>query len=155
MAKKYVFAMLLLVVGGCIGGDGTEESRGAPVNSGDELARQSTIPVGCSHSLCQGDWSSPPVAAGCGMYGCTAAICADYQDPYCCVNHWDPICVAEMLSICQRTCDCAAICTPGSSPPYPDACEAARKVIGNIPDCGWSWDQSCVDQARVLGACPG
>jgi len=113
-----------------------------------------STPIGCSHSLCQADWGSPPVTAGCGMYGCTAAICADYQDPYCCANHWDPICVAEMLSVCGRTCDCAGLCTAGSPPPYPDACDAARRVIASLPDCAWSWDPACVNQARFFGACP-
>jgi hypothetical protein len=114
-----------------------------------------SLPIGCSHSLCQGDWSSPPLAAGCGMYGCTATICLPYEDSYCCTTHWDPICVAEMTTIAQRRCDCAGICAQGL-PFYPDACDLARSVIAADSSCGTTtWGPNCVTLAVSFGAkCP-
>jgi hypothetical protein len=106
-------------------------------------------PVGCDHNLCQGTWSSPPLVDGCGMYGCTAMICLSTHDPYCCTNHWDPICVGEVFSICHRRCDCADICAKGE-PFYPDACNTARAVIAADPSCGYFWGSNCV----ALAGCP-
>ena len=105
-----------------------------------------TGPFGCDHDLCHADWSSPPLAAGCGLYGCTAAICLSYHDPYCCTNFWDPICVAEVFSICHRRCDCADICVEGV-PFYPDACDNARSVISRDPECANYWGAHCTSLA--------
>ena len=105
-----------------------------------------TGPFGCDHDLCHADWSSPPLVAGCGMYGCTAAICLTYHDPYCCSTHWDPICVGEVFSICHRRCDCADICAKGE-PFYPDACDNARNVINTDPECANYWGSHCVSLA--------
>jgi len=101
-----------------------------------------TEPFGCAHDLCHGDASSPPLIAGCGMYGCTADICLSFHDPNCCANHWNTGCVAEVTSICHRRCDCADICAKGL-PFYPDACATAADVINADSSCATYWGSRC------------
>lgn len=128
--------------------------------SGDPIPSQAprmlmSGPLACEHDLCHADWSSPPLVAGCGMYGVTATICLAYVDPYCCTVHWDPYCVEEVTSVTYHRCDCSGLCTEGW-PFYPDACPIAGNVIANDSACGTSnWGSNCVSLARTFGAgCP-
>ena len=54
-------------------------------------------PGTCAHPLCS---SGGKLKASCDT--CAANICA--QDPYCCNNLWDNICVSEVSSICGKSC---------------------------------------------------
>jgi hypothetical protein len=47
----------------------------------------------CGHSICE-----PGPAVGFNCDTCVQQICA--QDPYCCTNYWDNICVNEVSTIC-------------------------------------------------------
>jgi hypothetical protein len=143
MAKRFLVAALLLAAGGCGLETPPDNSTGSPASSGVEVVQSSLDPFPCAHALCQGNASSPPLVAGCGMYGCTATICLSYEDPYCCTNHWDSICVSEVFSVCGRRCDCADICAKGE-PFYPDACDTARNVINTDPACATYWGSHCV-----------
>jgi hypothetical protein len=59
-----------------------------------------------SHGLCSTGARLSP-----SMDGCVESICA--QDPFCCNNAWDGLCVAEVGSICWQSCD-EFTCSPSS-----------------------------------------
>jgi hypothetical protein len=52
----------------------------------------------CAHDVCA---SGVGLAASCDP--CASQVCA--QDPYCCNDAWDSVCVGEVTSICQQTCN--------------------------------------------------
>ncbi len=58
----------------------------------------------CAHGPCV---AGAPLVSGCDnppvSPGCVAAICAD--DPACCATEWDPICMAEVETICGFSCE--------------------------------------------------
>lgn len=57
----------------------------------------------CGHSLCT---SGGPLVSSCdsALGGCVAAICASGVDPYCCSTAWDSVCMAEVTSVCGKSC---------------------------------------------------
>ena len=60
-------------------------------------ARAGTAPA-CGHDICE---AGPSLVPGCDA--CAKGICD--EDPYCCEEAWDALCVAEVASICAATCD--------------------------------------------------
>ena len=53
--------------------------------------------VGCSHDECV---TGDPLSASCDP--CVEKVCA--EDPYCCCEGWDSLCVSEAVSICPNPC---------------------------------------------------
>jgi len=58
-------------------------------------AEQMLGETSCGHSICE---VGPRVSATCDS--CVASICE--VDPFCCSDHWDSLCVAEVGSVCGR-----------------------------------------------------
>jgi thermolysin len=54
----------------------------------------------CTHNLCT---TGGALVSGCDTASCVDDICA--ADSFCCNNSWDAYCVAEVASICGKTCD--------------------------------------------------
>jgi hypothetical protein len=53
----------------------------------------------CAHDVCE---AGDDLDRGCN--NCTREVCD--EDPYCCNNSWDSICVAQVNTYCSTTQDC-------------------------------------------------
>jgi hypothetical protein len=54
--------------------------------------------VGCAHDTCT---PGEPLRASCSA--CAKQVCA--EDPYCCCEGWDSLCVSEAAAICSNSCE--------------------------------------------------
>jgi hypothetical protein len=59
----------------------------------------------CNHTICS---FGPKLTPGCDVPpfpqgGCVAQICT--ADPFCCEDHWDSICIEEVSTVCQLSCN--------------------------------------------------
>jgi hypothetical protein len=103
-----------------------------------------------------------PCCAAHGSVGCSdpaieKCVCA--QDPRCCSEKWDDVCVALVGGLgcgsCKADC-CTASSVPGCLEPAVEACVCAKS-----PDCcNVAWDDFCVllvastAGGGACGACP-
>ncbi len=110
--------------------------------------------AGCPHDPCT---QGAALASSCSP--CVSAICAD--DPYCCDQNWDSICVAKQADP-QYAADCASACSGGCShsecqtgAALTDTCSAcATAICGADPFCcDTEWDSICVDAAEASSSC--
>jgi hypothetical protein len=113
----------------------------ATPQAGGLKAELAASPFGCAHSPCS---QGGALVSGCGDYGCTATICAQGNDPYCCNNAWDGICVSEMPWYCGHRCDCSQVGQTGQ-PFYPDASPCVIAIGNEVASCVDSnWTSLCV-----------
>jgi cysteine-rich repeat protein len=71
------------------------------------------------------------------------------NDPFCCNNHWDSLCVSGAINTCGAQCGspCTPHSTPGSSNPNTTMCVCNAPV--NDPFCcNFNWDGICVAEAQ-------
>ena len=103
----------------------------------------------CNHDACTAGDALDPM---CG--NCAATICA--QDPFCCNNMWDDICVGLVETVCNGQCTgggCAhSECQTGGA--LEASCSTCAGDVCAMDDfcCNNEWDSICVDLAE--GACP-
>jgi len=105
------------------------------------------------------DCCTPGEVAGCPDPEISECVCA--QDPYCCDDHWDELCVDEATSYCGGCYGDEG--TTGDPPPPGDCC-----VVGGGPGCidaqvamcvcavdqfccEQQWDGACVGEVDMLG----
>lgn len=96
-------------------------------------------------------------STGCNDADCCAAVCL--QDPFCCSDEWDNVCVAQAFELCAGCGDPAngyckqAHTTPGCNDG--DCCATVCTLDSFC--CETVWDQSCAAQAKELCgfSCPG
>lgn len=108
----------------------------------DEPLGESQEAIGtCAHPRCS---TGAALAPSCDP--CVASICA--ADPFCCSTAWDGACVAQVATVCSKTCTC----------PHPsweegvalgDACSDCVKQICNVDPfcCNVEWDALCVEHS--------
>lgn len=109
-----------------------------------------------------GECGIPDGTPGCDNVSCCNKVCL--VDPYCCLTEWDSLpspeqgCVERAKSLCLLTCGpggggggCHSVnATPGCD--SLTCCEAVCAVDHFC--CDTEWDQTCVDAAAGLPACP-
>jgi len=99
----------------------------------------------CAHDVCeQGERLDPACDP------CVEKVCA--QDPFCCEQSWDALCVAEAEKICGPDCTPCGhdLCEPGE-PLEPTCDPCVEKVCGQDPFCcDFEWDSVCVGKAEQL-----
>jgi hypothetical protein len=87
----------------------TESWTSACVDAVQTICQCGNCAWGCGHNLCS---VGSPLTSGCDP-GCVADICT--QDPWCCNNEWDSICVSQVgplgtppnyPPVCNLSCDC-------------------------------------------------
>lgn len=115
----------------------------------------------CDHSVCD-----TGAALGSNCDSCAAAVCA--QDPYCCNNQWDSICVGHVPTYCAAgTCGgggggsstCVhSECNTGAA--LSPTCSSCAQAVCNADAycCNNQWDSICVgkvDQYCGAGTCSG
>jgi hypothetical protein len=92
---------------------------------------------------------------GCSNPTIESCVCGD--DPFCCTQSWDAICIGEATA-CGADCDseeeegncCIAKQTPGCSTAAIESCVCALDTYC----CDGAWDNICVDLATTdCGAC--
>jgi hypothetical protein len=100
----------------------------------------------CKHAICA---TGSKLTSTCDP--CASQICA--QDPYCCNNRWDNVCVSEVGSICGQSCGgtgCHPICNAGSK--LGASCDpCAAQVCAQDPYCcSTLWDNQCVGEVGSI-----
>jgi V8-like Glu-specific endopeptidase len=90
---------------------------------------------------------------GCEDVDCCNTICA--QDPFCCNNSWDSICVNQAINQCFG---CghpnAGSCCEANGSPYCENFECCKAVCAFDPFCcNNTWDSICADGAATVPAC--
>lgn len=98
-------------------------------------------------------------APGCDDDAVTSCVCA--QDPFCCDDQWDEICVVAVVIHGCGTCEgvggdgdcCAANDTPGCDDDEIEACVCAA----DSQCCLEAWDDTCAlgVEFEQCGTCPG
>jgi hypothetical protein len=142
-------------------GDGTcqldEDCTDCPSDCGE-------CPPGCGDGVCTIDESCEECAADCGACvgdccleqqgpGCTADLvkeCVCLQDPFCCEEKWDGVCVAQVETTGCASCDVVK-CGDGLCDPAVEACDSCPQDCGECPMCG---DNTC-DGNENCESCPG
>ena len=92
------------------------------------------------------DCCTSTAASGCAYPSIEECVCA--VDDYCCLNHWDSICVGEVTSLGCGACHAA--CSTGAAQAREDdieACVCARDTYC----CTTAWDSLCVDEVDSFG----
>ena len=125
--------------GGTTGGDGMDaggsSDDGGPGVGGDEC---------CSVSM----------GPGCGDAMVEGCVCGN--DPFCCEQSWDDLCIQGAVQ-CGASCDAGSsgCCDPHYSPGCDDA--AVQGCVCAFDDycCNQAWDQQCVGEAQqhCMAAC--
>ena len=86
---------------------------------------------------------------------CVADICD--EDPWCCENTWDNICVGHVADICGGQCVGAGCahdeCATGGA--LIEDCSSCAMDVCALDSfcCSVEWDQQCVDEAADLCGC--
>src|SRR5690606_10757053 len=108
--------------------------------------------TGCG--FCDGGEAACCVAQdtpGCGNAGIEQCVCD--QDPFCCEEQWDPVCVDKVEGLGCGTCGGAGgdCCAPGMGPGCEDlgvqtcVCEVAPSC------CQVHWSDACAALVDALG----
>ncbi len=97
-------------------------------------------------------------AAGCSEVDCCNSVCM--QDPFCCVDMWDDLCVQTALGTCFLACgnasDGGCFTANGSAGCETVACCQAVCVDGTVDEpadlfcCDTEWDQQCAEKAAAI-----
>jgi len=104
----------------------------------------------CDHDVCS---KGPALEKGCSV--CVTKVCN--QDPYCCDNEWDGICVGEAKTLCGECAEpepeptCAhSECEKGAT--LEASCSPCATAVCNYDAycCATSWDALCVSEAEQL-----
>jgi hypothetical protein len=89
---------------------------------------------------------------------CVTDICDN--DPFCCANTWDQLCVDQVDTLCAGSCTGGACshdeCQQGG--PLEAACSTCATDVCDLDGfcCSTDWDQQCVSEAEMLcPACAG
>ena len=118
--------------------------------------------AGEAQGLCSGSFDACQVSAddcgqeqsggGCGQVDCCNTVCL--QDPFCCVDTWDDLCVIAANGLCGLTCGGASgSCSALNGSPGCEDETCCQSVCDTDPFCcDTTWDQDCVDLAGSL--CP-
>ena len=124
--------------GACVCGDGT-------CSAGECSSCPADCPNGCAcNDTCE---VGPAQDPSCGQ--CQADICA--QDPFCCEQSWDDICVGEAETICGQ--DCPSVCGDFNCEPDEDVTTCPNDCA-NICGNGLCEDfESCSNCPGDCGAC--
>jgi hypothetical protein len=107
-------------------------------------------------TLCEaGSCCVANVVPGCNDEVCEAIVCA--EDPFCCDNMWDSVCVSEAIAFCGDLCrDEEVEITDNRPEVFPPTCDGDPTVVTftATDDCGNS--SSCETSVRVIGGmcCP-
>jgi hypothetical protein len=100
-----------------------------------------------------GTCGSPHAGPGCNDVECCNAVCLN--DPFCCVDTWDELCVDDAGATCFLTCggQSGSCFQPNGTPGCQDVtcCEAI--CAEDSLCCSDSWDQVCADIAATTAAC--
>ena len=118
---------------------------------GSEVSGEGSQPVNTCHSPCiEGDALNPD----CGE--CATAVCE--QDPFCCNNLWDEICVE--IAVSNAACDCAGAGGEGSQGTTTGGGSSGGESSGTSGSCEGSCDGVaddlscwCDDLCIVNGDC--
>ena len=99
-----------------------------------------------------GNCFAPHGGQGCVNTSCCEAVCA--EDPFCCTNSWDQVCVNRAINLCS---DCgestAGSCFATHPTPSCNNAECCAAVCAVDPFCcNTQWDQFCVNEA--IEQCP-
>ncbi len=108
-----------------------------------------------SFDACQAstdDCGQAQTGGGCGAVDCCNTVCLN--DPFCCVDTWDDLCVFAANGLCGLTCGGASgSCTAvNGSPGCEDATCCQTVCDADTFCCDTTWDQDCVNLAGTL--CP-
>jgi len=140
--------------------DGGEAPQVEPMEGGDSTGGGGV----------QGDCCAPSATPGCADAAVEACVCA--QDPVCCEQPWDAVCVAAVDDLQCGSCGAdppggdtggfpppegGACCMPGAMPGCADM-NVAQCVCAEDPFCcEMQWDETCVEAVDALGcgACGG
>jgi len=120
----------------------------------DECNNICTGGSGCAHDPCT---AGDKLTANCSQ--CVTDICND--DPYCCQNSWDSLCVAKgndttTYPSCANACGggCShSPCDQGGA--LTDGCDACTSAVcaADAYCCDTEWDSICVNEAGMEAAC--
>jgi len=99
-----------------------------------------------------GNCFAPHGGQGCVNIACCESVCA--EDPFCCINQWDQLCVNRALALCSDCGDAAAgSCFATHTSPSCNNAECCASVCAVDPFCcNTQWDLFCVTGAIDL--CP-
>ena len=111
-------------------------------HGGTDFSRAISQDVSPTAADCCASTSAP----GCGYPNIEECVCA--VDDYCCIYHWDSICVGEVTSLeCGACHDACSTGAPQAREDDIEACVCARDTYC----CGQWWDSICVDEVDSLG----
>ncbi|MHC5112242.1 MAG: hypothetical protein ACYTHJ_20485, partial [Planctomycetota bacterium] len=115
-----------------------------------------------AEGFCNGAFDTCGSGQGCGVTdleqaGCDDATCCQMvceQDPICCLDMWDELCVAAAADLCGTIDPCGTatnLCILESSEPGCGDPECCAAVCDWDPVCCTdAWDDVCVQRAREL-----
>jgi hypothetical protein len=110
--------------------------------NGDESAQTCIQDCACVHPVCE---TGVPLMESCDP--CVQMVCA--QDPYCCNDGWDGVCVGEADSICGAGC-----CGDGQC--NGENCASCPQDCGGVCVCGDGKcdGEDCASCSQDCGVCP-
>ncbi|MCI0364076.1 MAG: hypothetical protein L0219_09365 [Phycisphaerales bacterium] len=131
-------------------GIGAAGAVAAPDDKDDVGSQDGGIAGSCPGT---GSCFAPHTSPGCNNELCCSAVCA--IDPFCCDDHWDPLCADEAHEVCT---ECGGAGTGSCFTPHPNtACNDAAccdAVCAADPFCcNTDWDNQCANEANQL-CCP-